>query len=486
MNFIILPNHLFENIDILKDKKCYLIEEPIHFYDSKYRNYEINKIKLAFLRGSMKFYYDFLIQNKIDVLYIDYNDIKNYEFIKNKNFMMYNPYDNILIKKYNDYKLDFNIIENTEQFISNKEWNIEFLEKKQNKSISNAEFYKFLKNKLNILKNVPSYDKDNRENLPSNYLLKYDFNKIKENNYYLESINYINNHNIFKNNLGNIDNVKLYSITFLDCKKNFKNFLEYKLLKYGDYQDAIDKDKIILYHSCISSSLNNGLLTPKYILKEILKYYNENKNKIKINNLEGFIRQILGWREYCCMIYLNYYDEIHKSNYWNSKKKLKWDNWHHKNNKNLNMLILDTEIDKCIEYSYSHHIIRLMVFLNIFNLCGVSPYEIKKWFMEICAIDAWDWVMDSNIWMMGYFSDKFMKKPYISTENYIIKMSNYKKEPCIIWKSLYYNFLFKNKDKLKKSSSVLLRNLFYYNNLSNIEKLKIHEEANKFIKNYTS
>lgn len=482
--FVILPNHLFEDLTNLKDKSVFLIEEPIFFYDNKYRKYEINKIKLSFMRASMKFYFDYLQKNGVRVLYISYNEIKNYEFLKNIDFTMYNPYDKILLKKYDDIKLKYNLIEDTEQFLSNKKWNNEFLETKKNKNISNAEFYKFLKNKLNILKNVNTYDKDNRKNLPNDYILEYDFIK-NNNNYYSEAINYINNHNIFKNNLGKIENVKIYPITFLDCKNNFIKFLEYKLNKFGDYQDAIDKDKIIIYHSNISSSLNNGLLTPKYIIIETLKYYEQNKSKIKLNNLEGFIRQILGWREYCQLIYSNFYEELHKSNHWINNRKLKWDYWLHKNNKKLNIVILDTEIDKCIKYAYAHHIIRLMIFLNIFNLCEVSPYEIKKWFMEVCSIDAWDWVMDSNIWIMGYFTTKFMKKPYISTENYIIKMSNYRKKPCNIWKALYYNFLFKNKDKLVKSASVLLRNLFYYDKLSYSDKSSIHNIANCFINTYT-
>lgn len=483
--FVILPNHLFENISTLIDKTVYLIEEPLFFYDNKYRKYEINKIKLAFMRASMKFYFDYLEKNNIKIKYISYNEIKNYEFLKNVHFTMYNPYDRILLKKYTDIKLNYTLIEDTEQFLSNTTWNKEFFQKKHhNKNISNSEFYKFLKNKLNILKNINSYDKDNRNNLPQNYILEYDFIK-KYNNYYSEAINYINTHETFKNNLGYIENVKIYPITFIDCKNNFHKFLEYKLNKYGDYQDAIDKDKIIIYHSNISSALNNGLLTPKYILNETLKYYEKNKNKIKINNLEGFIRQILGWREFCQFIYSNFYNELHNSNYWNNTRKLKWEYWHHKNNKILNIFILDSEIDKCIKYAYSHHIVRLMIFLNIFNLCEVSPYEIKKWFMEICSIDAWDWVMDSNIWIMGYFTDKFMKKPYISTENYIIKMSNYRKKPCEIWKSLYYNFLFKNKNKLVKSASVLLRNLYFYNRLSDNDKSSIHNIANIFINKYT-
>ena len=106
-------------------------------------------------------------------------------------------------------------------------------------------------------------------------------------------------------------------------------------------------------------------------------------------------------------------------------------------------MVIDTEIKKAINYGYAHHIIRLMVFLNFLILSEINPNDIYKWFMEIVSIDAYDWVMIPNIYSMGYFSSIGMKRPYLSSSNYILKMSNYKKNGKweLLWNSLFRNFV---------------------------------------------
>lgn len=103
---------------------------------------------------------------------------------------------------------------------------------------------------------------------------------------------------------------------------------------------------------------------------------------------------------------------------------------------------MDLEIKKALKTGYAHHIIRLMIFLNAFKLMYIHPEDIYKWFMEIVSIDAYDWVMKSNIYCMGYYYENAMTKPYISSSNYILKMSNYKKEDWVnIWNALFYGYL---------------------------------------------
>ena len=107
------------------------------------------------------------------------------------------------------------------------------------------------------------------------------------------------------------------------------------------------------------------------------------------------------------------------------------------------LIVIDNEILKAIKYGYSHHIIRLMIFLNFMIINEIRPDDIYKWFMEVVSIDAYDWVMISNIYSMGYFSKIGMKRPYLSSSNYIIKMSNYKKDGKwdIIWDEKYRSFV---------------------------------------------
>ena len=166
--------------------------------------------------------------------------------------------------------------------------------------------------------------------------------------------------------------------------------------------------------------LNIGLLTPLKLV-EIAKNY---KTKVPINSYEGFIRQLIGWREYMHYLYQYKYDELIKSNNHNNQKSID-KSWY---SGTTGLLILDNEIKKAITYGYSHHIIRLMIFLNYLLLSEIKPTDIYKWFMEVVSIDAYDWVMIPNIYSMGYFSKIGMKRPYLSSSNYLLKMSNYKKD----------------------------------------------------------
>jgi deoxyribodipyrimidine photolyase-related protein len=182
--------------------------------------------------------------------------------------------------------------------------------------------------------------------------------------------------------------------------------------------------------------LNSGLLTPLQVLERV----KEIKNKISPQSYEGFVRQII-WREYMGYIYLQHYDEIIKQNFWGNKKHLNWGVYY--GYKSSGFEIIDNEIAKIKKYAYSHHIVRLMVFVNHFILTEVDPKDIIKWFMECIAIDAYDWIMQPNIRCMGYFSNKFMSKPYFTTSNYLKKMSNYKIESE--WDEQYHKFVEKKK-----------------------------------------
>ena len=196
-----------------------------------------------------------------------------------------------------------------------------------------------------------------------------------------------------------------------------------------------------MFHSCLSSSINIGLLNPLEIIKELKKI----KHKIPINSYEGLIRQYF-WREYqrYCYIFL---DKWHNSNYFNNTKKLTKE-WY---NGTTGIDPIDDAIKDAFNIGYLHHIRRLMFVANFMNISGINHEEGRKWFTEF-ALDSYDWVMYQNI-DMGFFSSggKTMKRPYISSSNYIIKMSNYKKGNWSIkWDTLYKNFINTQKDKLYK------------------------------------
>lgn len=455
MNFIIFPNQLFYNkIDIIKKyKKVYIIEEPIYFNDQKYRQRIFpHKLKIAYMVACMRVFYDFLKKYDINIDYIEYNDI--YKTLKNiDKFDTFNPYDKDIEDK---YKSKINIIDSSPYFtMTDQQLEKYYIENKYKNNISHAHFFNYVKNTLNILKNTKSYDKYNRKSIPDN--LKFPkIIKFKSNKYYESAIKYVESHKIFSKHYGilELNNLILYPINRVDSIKNLNYFIKNKLKLFGKYQDAIKEKHHLLYHSNISSSLNNGLINPKDILNIIFKY--DKKYKIPINSLEGFLRQVFGWREYCRYLYKYYYNDLIKSNNFNANKTIS-DEWY---NGTTNIYPIDNEIRKVIKYSYSHHIIRLMLFLNYFILTGKSINEIYIWFMNMISIDAYDWVMRPNISIMSHYWVKATKRPYISSSNYILKMSDYKcNDWCKIWNEKFYNFIKKNKNNLYGTAKIYLRNL---------------------------
>ena len=195
-------------------------------------------------------------------------------------------------------------------------------------------------------------------------------------------------------------------------------------------------------------SINIGLLNPSDVLDEVMKEYKKNKNVIGINNVEGFIRQLF-WREYQRYCYI-YYD-FTKQNYFANKTKLN-SKWY---SGETGILPIDDCIKKGFDTGYLHHIERLMVIGNYMNLCGIKPSDGFKWFMEF-SCDSYEWVMNQNVYDMVFFvsGGKTMRRPYVSSSNYILKMSNYKKrewcDGCDIWDKKYDDFVKKNKKKLWK------------------------------------
>ena len=234
-------------------------------------------------------------------------------------------------------------------------------------------------------------------------------------------------------------------------------------------------------HSVLSPYLNLGLITPKEIINTILEA-NEDK-KIPLNSLEGFVRQIIGWREFMRGIYQNYDDKLENTNFFNHQRKLT-DDWY---NGTTGIDPIDDAIKDVNTYGYAHHIIRLMHLSNIMTLSQLHPKEIYKWFMEM-FVDSSDWVMSPNVFGMGTYSDGgiFSTKPYICGSNYIIKMSNYKKGNWSdIVDGLYWSFVHKNKEILSKNPRMGMV-MMSYRKLKEDRKDYLLKIANEFIAKKTT
>lgn len=415
--FIILPHQLFE-YEFLNKKYTYILWEHPHYFKS----YNYNQKKIILHKGSMTYYYDYLKQKNYKVDYITFDQKFNI-----KKYLLFDPIDNI------ELPFDYTIIDSPNFLLSNQL--CELYRDKTKNFFFNA-FYMWSKKELNIIPSLKSLDKENRNAMPDIPIPKIPSNDTDK-NYIKKGIQYVKKY--FNKNCGNVDNF-IFPLTHKTAKKWMKYFIKYKIDNFGKYQDAISSKNGTLFHSLLSTSINIGLLQPMDIINEILQY-----NDIPLNSLEGFIRQLF-WREYQRYCY-KYYNFDNK-NYFGNKGKLTKE-WYIGT---TGILPVDNCIKNAFDTGYLHHIERLMIIGNFMNLSGINPLEGFRWFMEF-SCDSYLWVMHQNVLEMVFFisGGDTMRRPYISSSNYILKMSDYKKEKwCDIWNELYDKFLIKNKKKLWK------------------------------------
>jgi deoxyribodipyrimidine photolyase-related protein len=455
--FLVFPNQLFQDTVVQSNTHhVFLLEHELFF-----KQYLFHKQKIIFHRASMCFYETYLSQQHIKVSYINSYDKENQTSgliskIKSLGYSqieLYHPNDNWLErqlqKECNNQQIEISFL-NSPGFINN---NGEDLSKLGTKiPYFQTKFYIEQRKKLNILLDSEkhpiggkwSFDADNRKRIPKG--LEMPKLSFPESNAFIsEAILYTEKY--FANNLGSSEapfhenSLRFYyPVTFEEARIALNNFIEMKLESFGDYEDAIVKNESVLFHSVLSPLINTGLLTPMFVVNEIVHAFKE--KDISINNIEGFIRQIIGWREFIQLIYQQSGNIQRTKNFWkftNPMPKAFYTG-------ETGIPPVDDAIKKLLATGYNHHIERLMVLGNFMLLCEIHPNAVYQWFMEL-YIDAYDWVMVPNIYGMSQFSDGGMMttKPYISGSNYILKMSDYKKGDWQkIWDGLFWRFLSKN------------------------------------------
>jgi len=484
---IIFPNQIFENSKLLDESsKIFLIEEYLFF-----NQFNFHKQKILFHRMTMKSYEKFLKKKKLDVVYIDstenISDIR--EFIRNldkkiQSIKIYDPVDNWLSRRINDSCEEKNIkIENYNNplFINNNE-DLEIFFRSDKKKFFQTSFYKKQRVKLDIMMigDKPeggkwTYDDQNREKYPKNKIPpEIDYPKKDDN--YNEALNYLNNN--YKNNYGLIDDENIYPYNFQLAKKWLDDFFITRFYEFGPYEDAVVKEKSILNHSVLSPLLNTGLINPKELIKRTINYHYE--NKIPINSTEGFIRQIIGWREFIRGVYVCKGTEERNKNFWKFSRKIPSSFY----SATTGIDPVDDTINKINKSGYANHIERLMIIGNFMLLCEFDPNEVYRWFMEL-FIDSYDWVMVPNVYGMSQFGDGGLMstKPYISGSSYILKMSNYKRgDWCMIWDSLFWNFIDKQREFFLTNPRMRML-VSSFDRMDIEKKEKLINTANKFISN---
>lgn len=347
-----------------------------------------------------------------------------------------------------------------------------------------ADFYKWQRKRLSVLmtdNGEPvggrwSFDEDNRRKLPKGHtppeVSRPTWTKHTE--AVVEEVN-----QRFAAHPGDAKDFWLPT-TEEQAEEALARFLDERFRLFGDYEDALSREHATLYHSLLSPLLNVGLLNPAHVLERAIVFASH--NDIPINSLEGFVRQIIGWREFIRGIWHALPSAHWEQDFWGHRRSLKGA-WY---DGSTGVPPLDDAIRRAQARGYGHHIERLMVVGNLMLLCQVAPPEAYRWFMEM-YVDSADWVMAPNVYGMALFSEggAFTTKPYICGSNYLRKMSDYGKGPwCDVVDGLYWSFVHEHRDFFAKNprSKMMLGTL---DRMAADRKARIYRAAETFVERVT-
>ena len=482
---LVFPHQLFTESPLIENRdEVYLIEEHLFF-----RQYPFHKQKIAFHRASMKSYQQYLNEKGMKVHYIESGDQRSdiqyfFKEIVKANVRKVNvidPVDNWLWKRIKKGvgNIELNVFESPMFLNTNEELSSFF--RKDKKSFFQTTFYKQQRKKRKILLkdgDQPvggkwTFDSENRKKYPKGKTPPA-VEHPESSDLWEEAVEYTNKH--FKKHLGELSGSPLYPINYSQAERWLDQFLEDRFDDFGAYEDAIVRDHIFLNHSVLSPLLNVGLLQPDHLVEQSLSY--AVKKGIPVNSTEGFIRQIIGWREFMRGMYLAKGSYSRTKNFWNFNRKIPgcfYDG-------TTGVEPVDDAIHKVLKTGYCHHIERLMVLGNFMLLCEFDPDEVYRWFMEL-FIDAYDWVMVPNVYGMSQYADggTFATKPYIGGSNYIRKMSDYGGGDWEqTWDGLFWRFIDRHQDFFKSNQRTSM--LYHSYQRMSEEKRKRHlRNAKEFI-----
>lgn len=503
---LLFPNQLINNLssDITH---IYLIDHPI-FYNNKTKNRpeaKLNQLRCVYTRATQQIWFEQLekskkTQNIQRLKWFRLKSLKEDPFAKIElkgisRIYMFDPIDADLTSEVSKWvhkeapKADFTILdsplfsftrEQLQSYINSKKT------KEMKKILNHSSFYSWSRKQLQVLmtKNNKviggklSFDKENRQSIPSD---KYSdipksssFSHFKQSKYkqaIREACRWVSKE--CKSHYGGpvrdseetAERLQWYALSHRQALTLLDSFIKHKLDNFGTFQDAIvkpnekikDTQDIFLYHSNLSHCLNNGLLSVSTVINKVQDWYLKNKNKKSaLAQTEGFLRQVIGWREYVRLAAWKYRDDLWDANGLRANRKL-GSEWYSGETGNK---VVDNTIKKAFQTGYLHHIERLMIMGNYMTLSEIKPKEMYRWFMEF-AMDSYDWVMILNVFAMASYGDLGVAftKPYISSANYIVKMSDYKKSDnpnqdskwMDKWTDLYYRFLKKHRKRFEKN-----------------------------------
>ncbi|OAV44815.1 cryptochrome/photolyase family protein [Lewinella sp. 4G2] len=255
------------------------------------------------------------------------------------------------------------------------------------------------------------------------------------------------------------DNLFTYPVTRNECLEAMHDFCDNRLQFFGTYQDAMTEKHPLLYHANLSFAMNLKMISPKEVIDAAIETYRKRSSEITFNQLEGFVRQIIGWREYMRGVYWAKMPEFSYKN--DLDHQLSLPKWYWTGDTKMNCL--SHAVNQSLDNAYAHHIQRLMVTGNFALVLGAHPDDVDAWYLGV-YIDAIEWVEITNTRGMSQRADGGLiaTKPYCSSANYINKMSDYCKnchydhkkkvgEKACPFNSLYWDFLERHRDKFEKN-----------------------------------
>lgn len=479
---LVFPHQLYEdNPCVSKSRRVYLMEDHLFFHQVKF-----HRKKLLLHRASMRFYEDFLKSKGVRTSYIDQKEVVNLDaFFKKvlfdegvKEIHVCDPTDFLLMKRLRAAAEKFDIqlvVYENPNFFNSRNENDEILVKSNRGHYFLADFYKKQRIRLRVLveddKPVGgkwSFDSDNRQALPKGLNIPFP-EPLKESHYVTSARKSIREE--FPNNPGE-DEFFNYPVTHEEARQVLKDFIDHRFFGYGKYQDAMSYDQPFVFHSILASALNIGLIQPQEVVETVLQTVEINEQNFSA--LEGFIRQVIGWREFVRAVYDKHGVIQRTRNFWNAQNALDVEK--------LNELKPFQKVhEKLLKYGYAHHIERLMVQGNLMLLASIHPDEVYRYFMTY-YIDAYDWVMVPNVYGMSLHADGGLMttKPYFSGSNYLIKQGLPKEESWMLtWDALFWDFIDKQRVFFAKNprTNQMVAN---YNRLKDEKKVQLKTVASEF------
>jgi deoxyribodipyrimidine photolyase-related protein len=465
---LILGDQLFENSNLLssinKEQDVVLMVESKELCARKM----YHKQKLSYVLTCMRHYHDALVKQGFDVHYTKLSaDTSIQSELKkisatHRQIHLYEPTEKLFCASLNSFihtHFDSVTWHENPQFLLTKREFAEYISGVKTKQKRMAQFYTWHRKKTHILMEKDgkpvgyeySFDDLNRKKLPKTIQVPHQQISF-DSDHFSDVCSDIEKY--FPSNSGILPATSWLPVTHNQSIDHLHTFFETRLSFFGDYEDAMTTRTPFVFHSVISPMLNNGLLTPQTVIDELLTYLQNHPELVKnhLNSVEGFIRQIIGWREWIKGMYdTQYQEDTSQYNFFHHTKPLPayfWDEKLLDTGEIAQNIPLKNTLKTVFQYAYCHHIERLMVLGNWMVLQEYDPHECFEWF-SCMFVDAYEWVMVPNVYGMGLFADGgiFASKPYIAGGNYIKKMSDYPKGDWEkVWTDAFWRFLLNHED----------------------------------------